>query len=118
METKKIIRKLVLFSCLIVILLVSCTSKTDTRQVSEARAQKIIDSLYAYELSFGTFPDQLDVLVPEYMDRIPTTARDEQFLYSVNQSVGFYLSFEIDSHRGCTYTDKYKIWDCDYYGGE
>lgn len=74
MRTKKIIGKLVLLSCLIVALLVSCTSKAEIRQESEARAQKIIDSLYEYQQSYGTFPDQLSVLVPEYLDRIPTTA--------------------------------------------
>jgi len=111
---KNIIFKLILISCAISILLVSCSNTADIEKTNKARAEIIIKALYEFKHDHNNFPFQLSALVPAYLDKIPTTLGDKVFFYSTDSVDGFNLGFDVTSHLGCGYTDKYKEWECSF----
>jgi hypothetical protein len=48
--------------------------KSDAQLVTENqnRAEPIIEAIYRYKASEGSFPGELDDLVPEFLESIPT----------------------------------------------
>lgn len=118
MSGKNVMWKLAITSGLMLALLVSCISYPDIVRINQARGTTIINALYQFRQVHGVFPGRLSELIPAYLDRIPTDIRSQDFLYTTDAVDGFRLSFVIDSHRACGFTDQYKKWDCDYYRGE
>lgn len=62
---------------------------------SQARAESIIAALTAYHDSVGMYPETLDQLAPEFIDRIPrpTAGEDEWSYASTNAGEDFILQF-------------------------
>jgi hypothetical protein len=77
---------------------------------NEEKAQVIIDAIYRYKQTNGTFPQSLDNLRPDFLKEIPTTVTGDSFSYSTED--GFRIEFSVTLHHGCSYTDKYKSWEC------
>jgi hypothetical protein len=76
------------------------------------RAEIIIRSLYLHKEAHNSFPNELSDLVPDYLDKIPTTTGGQDYFYLANSTDGFLIFFSINSHYGCGYTDKLKEWEC------
>jgi hypothetical protein len=114
MNRKRNIFKLALISCLISILLFSCSSAADIERANKDRAEVIINALYEYKQAHYAFPYKLSTLVPDDLGKIPTQVGGKEFFYSTDSVDGFNLGFEVKPHFGCGYTDKYKKWECSY----
>jgi hypothetical protein len=81
---------------------------------NKARAQLIIQAIYAYEQQKGHFPAALDDLRPDFLEEIPSTIGGTSFFYFTDSVDGFGIGFPVDSHYGCGYIDQYKAWECSF----
>ena len=105
-------RKLAALFGLIVIFLSCCRGGPEIEESNKARAETIISALYGYKSEHDSFPNQLSALVPDYLEEIPTTTGGKDYRYLTNSTDGFFLFFELNSHYGCGYTDKFREWEC------
>jgi hypothetical protein len=95
----------------------ACRSDAALVKENQNRAEPIIEAIYEYEASEGSFPGKLDELVPEFLASIPTGTYGE-FFYSTNTIDGFILAFRVRSGQrwsyGCGYTANASTWECGY----
>jgi hypothetical protein len=96
----------------IAILLSACRLGIEVESINKERAEIIISALYEYEGEHNSFPNELSDLVPDYLEEIPTTTGGQTYFYLTNSTDGFFLAFDMNSHYGCGYTDKFKEWEC------
>ena len=111
MNIKKI---LAVFGCSLTLSISACMSVDDQIESNKERASQIIQAIDAYAQEHGQFPEQLDVLVPEYITEIPKTVQDWDFSYRVLMSGHYELGFDLASipDKGCGYASKYEEWEC------
>ncbi len=53
----------------------------DRQKVLRVSMKRIVDALTRYKEKRGEYPDRLEELVPEYLDRVPLAPWDHPFLY-------------------------------------
>ena len=105
-------KRILMILSLAVICLSSCSSDGQIEATNQANANKVIGALYKYKQSHNSFPNDLKVLVPNYISEIPVTTGGQEFIYKTNASDGFFLYFDVREHFGCGYTDRFKQWEC------
>ena len=116
----------VLFS----IIVSGCTRafrNADADEITDKQtAEKIIEAINHFRADSGSFPESLNLLVPDYLDSIPNTTRGEEFQYRTfhdsNRGDDYELCFfdETSSYTsyGCCYMwwfdnpPNYSGWDC------
>lgn len=106
--------KCIVFLAIITLAISSCLSKEDMHEINRRQADLIIDAIYEYEDIFGKFPNELDDLIPSYLDSIPTPKGGYDFFYNTNSVDGFILVYQIGPNYGCGYSDDVKDWECGY----
>jgi hypothetical protein len=104
-------------SGLIAALLSSCSERGNIDE-NEKAGERIVNALYAYKQAYGVFPNTLNDLVPDYLDKIPKTAGWHDFFYATDPIESFILDFKAAPRTYCGYTDKLKGWECGYYNGK
>ncbi len=104
---------LALIACLISTLLTAC-SRADIQRIDEERAKTIINALDQYKQANKDFPSDLNMLVPNYLDRLPTGLGGQEYFYATDPPDGFILSFEVAARYGCGYTYTSRVWECGY----
>jgi len=107
---KRIGKKIVLL-LFISLLFSSCLSR-DVHEINRARSELIISALYDYKMNNGHFPKDLDELVPNYMESIPSPIKGSEFYYTSNSVHGFRLSYTVSPKFGCGFSDRLQSWEC------
>ena len=79
-------------------------------------ANPVLDAIEAYEADYGWYPGRLEVLLPRYLSRIPTTSSGREFRYERDDLYGewYHLCFDLATYpnRGCCYFPRLGLWDC------
>lgn len=111
--------KILLFATLYCILVLSapaCTSTAERITDNQERASSIIQALSNYEQDYGCFPEQLDALIPTYLEEIPETTVGQNFVYVLESQDSYYIIFDVPGKRdlSCRYIHRWDSWDCSY----
>jgi len=99
----------ILLIIIISIIVSSCLSR-DAHEINRSRGELIIEA--NYKETQNHFPEDLDELVPHYLDSIPSTLKGSNFFYSQSPVHGFRLSYLISSKVGCGFSDRSRSWEC------
>ncbi len=87
-----------------------------TAQEGQERANELIKALEQYKADTGSYPSELEVLVPNYLSAIPQPARGAQYEYELlSNGDEFTISFDVGiSMDGdyCEYISTTRIWQC------
>jgi hypothetical protein len=108
-----------LICCHILSISASCRSLTieernELFRANQIVAAPIITALERYHVDKGTYPDDLSVLVPLYLEEIPQPITDLEFGYAIDELRGGYLlAFSVEENSGCGYSPLYG-WDCGF----
>jgi hypothetical protein len=87
-----------------------------TAEEGQERANELIKALEQYKADTGSYPSELDVLIPTYLSAIPQPARGAQYEYELlSNGDEFTISFDVGiSMDGdyCEYISTTRIWQC------
>ena len=87
-----------------------------TAEEGQERANELIKALEQYKADTGSYPSELEVLIPNYLSAIPQPARRAQYEYELlSNGDEFTISFDVGiSMDGdyCEYISKTRIWQC------
>ena len=112
-----------LLCCTIVFAAVGCagvgpqpTDPLITEQIAanQELAVDIINALAEYHESAGSFPGDLEDLVPAYLSAVPETVTGESFAYYPDDLGSYSLCFYLGGHldRGCCFHQGVCLWEC------
>lgn len=88
-------------------------TKTDKIKANKELGNKIVQALNEYKQVQGHFPENLEMLEPDYLSEIPKTIEDDDFTYILlDGEQPFFLSFRIGGQPTCSYIHQVRIWDC------
>ena len=74
-------------------------------------AQPVINALENHYNDFERYPNDIEALVPHYLDAIPTLAEEQKLRYTA-AAKSYELYFEVDQDTACRYTSELERWDC------
>jgi hypothetical protein len=83
------------------------------KAITDQRAERIISSLEEYKSTHGFYPDSLNELAPEYLEKIPSTAfglLGGKFNYFKKSADHFGIGFDATFFMDYTYSSKSKKW--------
>ncbi|HNB54207.1 MAG TPA: hypothetical protein PK530_19825 [Anaerolineales bacterium] len=82
----------------------------------QLRAQPLLTALEQYKTDTGSYPPDLQTLIPNYLLEIPRPARRWEYMYEAKGNGDkFVLSFEVGRNFDgdyCTYVSEAKLWTC------
>lgn len=109
-------RSFVLLCLLYIVTVSACLSAEEEAKASQEVGNKIVKALEMYNQDYGQYPENLEMLVPQYLSEVPKTSTGDDFFYKLRNLDGYYLGFELFSHstKGCGYLYNYQMWECSY----
>ena len=54
----------------------------ESMKMNQVQAQDLIKAINTYHQQRGQLPEQLDVLVPDYLNKLPVTIENQEFAYN------------------------------------
>jgi hypothetical protein len=74
----------------------------------------IIYAIEKYHYDIGKYPDELNALIPLYLERIPISNYQHEFFYQKDSIDIYILMFKLDTlyNGACTYIKRLNSWDC------
>jgi hypothetical protein len=110
--------KSIAFICLVLAVLVlpcGCQQQTATIEGEEERANSIVQAITQYKEDYNQYPEQLAVLMPDYLSSIPKTMVGKDYTYIVSEVDGYLLCFDAPkSQANCCYLPRFEKWDCSF----
>ena len=94
----------------------ACVTSAEKIQANQKIGNTIVSALYEYEQKNGQFPEQLEILVPDYLSEIPKTVDGYNFSYGILDSedkffVGFRIRVSFEKQPGCSYMPRFDLWE-------
>lgn len=87
-----------------------------TVQEGQTRAELLLTALEQYKTDTGSYPPDLQTLIPTYLPEIPRPAPRWEYTYALEGSGSeFVLSFEVGRNFGgdyCMFGSEAKLWTC------
>jgi hypothetical protein len=101
----------------LLLMLSACMSKVkaeESMKKNQVQAQDLIKAINTYHQQRGQLPEQLDVLVPDYLNELPVTIENQEFAYNTVDVADYHLCFYIPRTKnwGCCYIHRLERWDC------
>ena len=104
------------FGCVLVILAQFYRVDGPTVQEGQTRAQPLLAALEQYKINNGSYPSDLQALIPVYLSEIPRPAPRWEYTFEVTgNGDGFVLSFEAGRNFDgdyCEYYSETQVWRC------
>ena len=86
------------------------------KEWSKQSAQPIIDALDSFHLEKNYYPENLEILIPKYLNEIPKSNVGffgNHFRYSLSNKDNYFLSFEAGTWEYFNYVPKKRVWYSD-----
>jgi len=79
------------------------------------RGNVIVGAINHYQEDHGSLPEQLDILVPDYLPEIPRTITGGSYEFILSSIDIYMLCFDVPgANPGCCYLRRHEAWDCSY----
>ena len=88
---------------------------SEERETGMQQGNEIVVAIEKYHKETSRYPENLNELVPVYLNEIPLTITEEQFEYKLVEPQLYYLSFLLRRRAerfACTYMGDLKTWEC------
>lgn len=103
--------------CCLILLTSSCSRmiEADVINGNIERGNTVVEAIKHYQEDHGSLPEQLDILLPDYLSEIPKTITGGSYTFTLSYIDIYMLCFDVPgAHPGCCYLHRHEAWDCSY----